>query len=414
VYDAAGNVLADGTNTYQWDAEGREISMNSGGTTAFNALGFAGITEPAGHYLGDDPTSGWQTQRIWLGERYLAWYLPIWGNKTLFTHTNAQGTTTMELEGNDAIDTDIIFYPFGQVWAYDNWDELQFFGGMENWDWTNGLGYTPNRTYRANHGRWLSPDPAGLKAVHLDDPQTWNAYAYARNNPATLTDPLGLSPYPCVPGAPGYEDDCPGDGVDDTGGGDEGYDFFGFGGGHGHFAPVLSQEYGGGGSGTSMLQIEQNAFNKVKGAIATVAAKQTVFTASELDCMAAIETGCKFNTNAVGTHANVTYYGMFQMNQSTFNLSRVGFSWNGGTSMFNPTQATEAALGALYAKLGYNGVMNPTLSAVQGAINSFGGNTSGSQYGSAVMHCAKQLDSGDFAGGMATAQAYDTAYANTH
>ena len=105
--------------------------------------------------------------------------------------------TKDHLQANGTLQTDIIFYPFGQVWAYDNWDELQFFGGMENWDWTNGLGYTPSRTYRANHGRWLSPDPL---AGDISNPQSLNRYAYALNNPESLNDPLGL-------------DSCPEDGV---------------------------------------------------------------------------------------------------------------------------------------------------------------------------------------------------------
>ena len=41
--------------------------------------------------------------------------------------------------------------------------------------------------------RWLSPDPAGIAAVNLSDPQSWNAYAYVANQPLTATDPLGLN-----------------------------------------------------------------------------------------------------------------------------------------------------------------------------------------------------------------------------
>ena len=48
-----------------------------------------------------------------------------------------------------------------------------------------------NRFYGSNLGRWHSPDPIGEKAVRLDDPQTWNMYAYVRDNPTTLTDPSG-------------------------------------------------------------------------------------------------------------------------------------------------------------------------------------------------------------------------------
>ena len=41
-------------------------------------------------------------------------------------------------------------------------------------------------------GRWLIPDPAGQMAVDPANPQTWNMYSYAGNNPTTFNDPSGL------------------------------------------------------------------------------------------------------------------------------------------------------------------------------------------------------------------------------
>jgi RHS repeat-associated protein len=48
------------------------------------------------------------------------------------------------------------------------------------------------RKYRPAHGRWISPDPAGLAAVDPSDPQSWNRYAYVGNRPLNSVDPLGL------------------------------------------------------------------------------------------------------------------------------------------------------------------------------------------------------------------------------
>ena len=60
------------------------------------------------------------------------------------------------------------------------------------YNFTFDLNQTPNRYQAPSIGRWLTPDPAGRKAVNLGDPQTWNMYAYVRNTPTTLADPSGL------------------------------------------------------------------------------------------------------------------------------------------------------------------------------------------------------------------------------
>jgi hypothetical protein len=41
-------------------------------------------------------------------------------------------------------------------------------------------------------GRWLTPDPGGRSVAKLDYPETWNLYAYVKDNPFILTDPSGL------------------------------------------------------------------------------------------------------------------------------------------------------------------------------------------------------------------------------
>jgi RHS repeat-associated protein len=190
---------------YQWDAEGRLISVTNGAGTlrssVYNALGREAewhadgrvsedLTDLAGNSVGGvDPSTGaWTGERIPGGRMELAWYV---NGGTTFFHYNALGSTVMNTRQDGTVSNDIIFYPWGQVWTSPVNDYFQFFGSIPDWDWEINLGYTHARWYPLNHERWLSPDPAGLKAVKLADPQTWNMYAYVRNNPTTLTDPTG-------------------------------------------------------------------------------------------------------------------------------------------------------------------------------------------------------------------------------
>src|SRR5579885_1920436 len=58
-------------------------------------------------------------------------------------------------------------------------------------DSETGMDDFNTRYYGSAVGRFTSPDPMNLGADLLD-PQSWNAYAYVRNNPLALVDPMGL------------------------------------------------------------------------------------------------------------------------------------------------------------------------------------------------------------------------------
>jgi RHS repeat-associated protein len=63
------------------------------------------------------------------------------------------------------------------------------FTGKER-DAETGLDYFGARYYSSPQGRFTSPDKP-LLDQHIEDPQSWNLYAYARNNPLIYIDPTG-------------------------------------------------------------------------------------------------------------------------------------------------------------------------------------------------------------------------------
>ncbi|PYX74175.1 MAG: hypothetical protein DMG72_10965 [Acidobacteria bacterium] len=86
--------------------------------------------------------------------------------------------------------SDDAYAPYGETYAESGTVDPSFTGNDQ--DTVSGTYDFLFREYNANQGRWISPDPAGLGAVSLGDPQTWNRYAYVANNPLSRTDPTGL------------------------------------------------------------------------------------------------------------------------------------------------------------------------------------------------------------------------------
>jgi RHS repeat-associated protein len=99
--------------------------------------------------------------------------------------TNATGTVCYEAD----------FYPYGGERAVTTTCPQNYkFTGKER-DTETQNDYFGARYYPNNLGRFLSPDPAGLDAADPGNPQTWNMYAYAGNNPLTNVDPEGEDYY---------------------------------------------------------------------------------------------------------------------------------------------------------------------------------------------------------------------------
>ena len=59
------------------------------------------------------------------------------------------------------------------------------------WIEKTGLDYFGARYMSSPLGRFMSPDPL-MASARASDPQSWNRYVYARNNPLRYNDPLGL------------------------------------------------------------------------------------------------------------------------------------------------------------------------------------------------------------------------------
>jgi RHS repeat-associated protein len=223
-YDAAGNLIADGTHTYTYDAENRLIKVDGGNTSTYvydgeghrfsktnsssiNSGGDvpdpAGTTEfvydPQGHLVHtESPNGGTQWRgEVFAGNRHLASYA---NGNLIFAHSDWLGTE----RNRDLPDPNnpqypsnqnITSLPFGdwldntQAIPVNDWTPLNFTGQYH--DFETDLDYFGARYYASTTGRFTSADPDNAGAS-IDNPQSWNAYSYVLNNPLNAIDPDGL------------------------------------------------------------------------------------------------------------------------------------------------------------------------------------------------------------------------------
>jgi RHS repeat-associated protein len=116
-----------------------------------------------------------------------------WSSALAFQYADWLGTRRLETNSLGQMDNAWTSDPYGAYLTPVSFADAteQHFTGKER-DTESGNDYFPMRYYASSMGRWISPDPGWILAVHKGDPQTWNMYSYVANNPLGFVDPYGL------------------------------------------------------------------------------------------------------------------------------------------------------------------------------------------------------------------------------
>jgi RHS repeat-associated protein len=210
-YDSNGNLLTDGTHTYTWDADGKLATIVSGTTTTtmtYDALGRR--AEQAAGTVYTEIVYGPGGSKLALvngsNQAVISAFIPlpagataVYAGNTLSRYRHSDWLGSSRLSSTPTPPTSVLYdgaySPNGESYAESGTMTDRNFTG-QNQDLTTGssgdLYDFQYREYHPIHGRWISPDPAGLAAVNPANPQSWNRYAYVNGSPLNSRDPLGL------------------------------------------------------------------------------------------------------------------------------------------------------------------------------------------------------------------------------
>jgi RHS repeat-associated protein len=210
-YDANGNVTNDFANTYSWDSNSRPVTIDGVGIT-YDALGRMAEQNNSGTYSQIVYGPVGMKLAILQGATLQKAFIPLTGGSSAvynasglayYRHSDWLGSSRLASTPSRTVYFDGAYAPFGEPYAQSGTSDLSFTG--MNQDIASNVYDFAAREYGVQ-GRWPSPDPAGIGSASPADPQTWNRYAYTRNNPLQLIDPTGDQPAPppstCPPWAP--------------------------------------------------------------------------------------------------------------------------------------------------------------------------------------------------------------------
>ena len=205
-YDVSGNLTSDPTTTanamaydsenhltsytksgvttrYFYDGDGRRVKKTDGnGTTVF-------VYNVAGQMIAEYHSDPVPT--------------PPGGGGTSYLTTDHLGSTRVVTKADGSVKARYDYLPYGEqigtaisgrgsVRGYNGAGSTRQKFAQKERDVESGLDYFLARYYSSARGRFASVDREGAGA-NPDDAQSWNGYAYARNNPLIYVDQTGLA-----------------------------------------------------------------------------------------------------------------------------------------------------------------------------------------------------------------------------
>ncbi len=187
VYDQENRLQSTAGMTYTYDANGRRVlkSNTSNGAAVKRYWSAGGNVVAEG-----DGTGNITSEYVYFGGKRVA-RIDLAAGSVHYYLSDHLNTTSVVATASGAIEEESDYSAFGAEYALTAGSNKYKFTGKER-DGETNLDYFGARYYSNALGRWTSPDRP-FADQHRGDPQSWNIYAYARNNPLRFIDENGLA-----------------------------------------------------------------------------------------------------------------------------------------------------------------------------------------------------------------------------
>ncbi len=199
LYDANGNLTADGNHAYTWDAEGKLASLD-GNSETYDAKGRRVEQLNSGAYTEILYAPSGAKLALMNGTTVVKMFVPLpAGAVAVYTGTSLSyyrhpdwlGSSRIASTPSQTVYYDGAYAPFGESYNESGTTDRSFTGQNQDLGATDLYDFL-YREHSAIAGRWINPDPSGKAAVDPTLPQTWNGYAYVSGDPLRHIDQKGL------------------------------------------------------------------------------------------------------------------------------------------------------------------------------------------------------------------------------